>query len=85
MQLTPSGRQSSKSCLPVYKGRGLRIAGTGRRPFHWILKRIRFMKSGTSMKVSRFVSFLTAVRVSWTIPMTGLAFGYSLLISASIS
>ena len=71
MQFTPSGKHSWKSCLPVQSALGFNTAGIGIRPSHLILKSIRFMKSAFSMKVSRFVSFRTAVSVSWTIPITG--------------
>ena len=59
------------SCLPVQRALGFRIAGWGRRPSHLGKKRIIFIRCSLSMNTSLLVIFLTAVRVSCTIPMTG--------------
>ena len=61
-----------KSCFPVHKGRGLRIAGVGIFPSQEGKNISRFIICSLSMKTSLFVILRTAVSVSCTIPITGL-------------
>lgn len=71
-RLSWPGMMREKSCLPVHKGRGFRIAGVGIFPSHEGRNINRFIICSLSMNTSRLVILRTAVRVSCTIPMTGL-------------
>ena len=70
-QLTSSGRIKEKNCLPVHNGLGFKTAAWGICPFHEGRNINRCRKSLFSMNTSQRVIFLTAVSVSWTIPISG--------------
>ena len=71
-RLSCPGMMRENSCLPVQSGNGLRMAGVGILPSQEGRNISRFIICSLSMKTSLLVIFLTAVRVSCTIPITGL-------------
>ena len=71
-RLSWPGMMREKSCLPVHKGLGLRMAGVGIFPSHEGRNISRFIICSLSMNTSLFVILRTAVSVSCTMPMTGL-------------
>ncbi len=72
IQLTPPGMINVNSCFPVHRGFGFKIAGIGSFPSQVGRNMTRVIISSFVKNTSLFVIFLTAVRVSCTIPMTGL-------------